>query len=130
VSAELAALLQGARRYRSSAVVRATRLMQPRTWRTDRGRELCGAAGDWLLSDGSAEWTVAADVFDRTYRPLPDGRYAKDASVHAARTSHRVDVPTLEGAARAEPGDWVLRGVDGELWTVTDDYFRTHYSAG
>jgi hypothetical protein len=74
------------------------------------------------------EWTVEADIFARTYRRLPDGRFTKDATVDAVRTEQALDVPTREGVARAEPGDWVLRGVDGELWTVTDDYFRTHYA--
>jgi hypothetical protein len=120
-------LLDGARCYRSTAVVDATRLTAPRTWHTARGCALAAVAGDWLVTDGSEEWTVAADIFARTYDRLPDGRYAKHATVDAVRTDRPVEVRTLEGPARAEPGDWVLRGVDGELWTVTDAYFRTHY---
>ena len=73
---------------------------------------------------------MGGDVFARTYRPLPDGRFAKDATVDAVRTDSALDVPTSEGVARAEAGDWVLCGVDGELWTVTDPYFRANYAPG
>jgi hypothetical protein len=128
VPAVPAELLRGARRYRSTAVVRATRLARPYTWRTARGSALSARAGDWRLSDGVEEWTVEADIFARTYRRLPDGRFTKDAPVDAARTDRPLDVPTCEGVARAEAGDWVLRGVDGELWTVTDAYFRSTYT--
>jgi hypothetical protein len=127
VSGEPSELLRGARRYRSTSVVRATRLTEPRTWSSDRGSTLAAAAGDWLVTDGATEWTVAAGVFARTYRRLSDGRFAKDAPVDAVRADHPVEVPTLEGSARAETGDWLLRGVDGELWTVTDAYFRANY---
>lgn len=121
-------LLGGAKRYRSTVAVHATRLAAPRTWRTARGSELSAAAGDWLLTDGVEEWTVAAQVFTRTYDELPDGRYVKHALVEAVRTERPVEVATLEGPARAEAGDWVLRGVDGEVWTTTDAFFRAHYA--
>ena len=88
---------------------------------------LSAAAGDWLVTDGTEEWTVAPGVFARSYRPLPDGRFVKVAPVRAARLDRTAEVPTLEGVARAEAGDWVLCGVDGELWTVTDTFFRAHY---
>lgn len=124
---EPADLLRGARRYRPTAVVRATRLASPRVWRTARGSALSAAAGDWLVTDGAEEWTVAPDIFRRTYRRLADGRFVKQEPVRAARLDRSAEVPTLEGVARAEAGDWVLCGVDGELWTVTDTFFRAHY---
>jgi hypothetical protein len=121
-------LMGGARRYRSTAVVRATRLSEPSTWRTDRGSSMSAHAGAWRVTDGVEEWTVEADIFARTYDRLPDGRFAKHATVDAVRTDQARDVPTLEGVARAEAGDWILRGAEGELWTVTDSYFRAHYA--
>src|SRR5689334_4616541 len=127
MSATPAELMRTARRYSSTSVVRATRLDAPCTWQTDRGSELSGRAGAWRVTDGADEWTVAADIFARTYRRQPDGRFAKAATVEAARTDRPLEVPTREGVARAESGDWVLRGVDGELWTVTDAYFRSAY---
>jgi hypothetical protein len=128
MAAEPADLLRGARRYRSTATVHATRLTEAHTWQTARGSDLTGRAGDWRVTDGVEEWTVEAGIFARTYRQLPDGRYAKDATVDAVRTERPLDVPTLEGVARAEAGDWVLRSDDGELWTVTDAYFRSAYA--
>lgn len=130
MSVDLDELLDDARTYRSTAVVHATRLDAPRTWRTPRGSSLAATAGDWVVTDGAQEWTVAAGVFERSYRELPDGTFSKIATVCAVRLRHRVDVPTLEGSSTAQTGDWLLRGVDGELWPVSDQYFRTHYAPG
>ena len=36
-------------------------------------------------------------------------------------------VKTLEGNMRANYGDWIVRGVKGELYPVKDDIFRATY---
>jgi len=33
----------------------------------------------------------------------------------------RVVVETLEGPQTAEPGDWIMQGVEGELWPVSPE---------
>lgn len=38
-----------------------------------------------------------------------------------------VDIPTLEGTMRANKGDWIIRGVKGELYPCRDDIFREIY---
>lgn len=38
-------------------------------------------------------------------------------------------IPTLEGTMRAEVGDWIIRGVKGELYPCKDDIFRATYEA-
>ena len=36
-------------------------------------------------------------------------------------------IDTLEGTMHAHPGDWVMRGIVGELHPVRDDIFRRTY---
>jgi len=36
-------------------------------------------------------------------------------------------IPTLEGDHRANPGDWIIRGVRGEFYPCKDEIFRMTY---
>ena len=36
-------------------------------------------------------------------------------------------IPTLEGNHRAEPGDWIIRGVKGEFYPCKPDIFELTY---
>lgn len=36
-------------------------------------------------------------------------------------------IPTLEGTMRAGVGDWIIRGIKGELYPCKDDIFRATY---
>jgi hypothetical protein len=38
-----------------------------------------------------------------------------------------VSIPTLEGVMRAEPGDYVIRGVHGEFYPCKPDIFFETY---
>jgi len=38
-------------------------------------------------------------------------------------------IETLEGTMRAEPGDWVIRGVKGEFYPCKPDIFEATYEA-
>lgn len=38
-------------------------------------------------------------------------------------------IHTLEGEHRASPGDWIIRGVKGELYPCRDDIFQMTYEA-
>lgn len=40
-----------------------------------------------------------------------------------------LSVHTLEGVMEAQPGDWIIRGVKGELYPVKDEIFRMTYEA-
>jgi hypothetical protein len=128
VRMDLDRLLDQAGRYRSRGIVTATRLTAGRDWSTTRGSALRAEAGDWELSTPDGDrWTVGADLFARDYARLPDGRYAKQAIVEAVRLTARTSVPTREGASVAETGDWLVRGSDGELWTVPAETFTDRY---
>lgn len=38
-------------------------------------------------------------------------------------------IDTLEGEMRADYGDWIIRGVKGEIYPCKDDIFRMTYEA-
>lgn len=38
-------------------------------------------------------------------------------------------IPTLEGDHEAKPGDWIIRGVQGELYPCKPDIFAATYEA-
>lgn len=37
------------------------------------------------------------------------------------------DIPTLEGVMTAQPGDWIIQGVKGELYPCKPDIFEITY---
>ena len=47
--------------------------------------------------------------------------------VRAQRLDEPILVMTLEGEMRGEPGDWLIEGIDGELYPCDDDIFRETY---
>jgi hypothetical protein len=38
-----------------------------------------------------------------------------------------IHIPTLEGTMTAQPGDWIIRGVKGELYPCKPDIFAATY---
>jgi hypothetical protein len=38
-------------------------------------------------------------------------------------------IPTLEGAMRVDPGDWVIRGIAGEFYPCKPEIFAATYEA-
>lgn len=36
-------------------------------------------------------------------------------------------IPTLEGEMRADPGDWIIKGVQGEFYPCKSDIFEATY---
>ena len=51
----------------------------------------------------------------------------KPVEISAHRTSERLVISTLEGDMTAEPGDWIITGVAGEVYPCKDDIFRKTY---
>ena len=44
-------------------------------------------------------------------------------------TLDEVIIPTLEGEMRADPGDYIIRGVQGEFYPCKPDIFEATYEA-
>ena len=38
-----------------------------------------------------------------------------------------IEIPTLEGVMRATPGDFIIKGVQGEFYPIKDSIFRETY---
>lgn len=48
-------------------------------------------------------------------------------TVSAYRTDEEVEIETLEGVMKADRGDWIIRGVKGELYPCKNDVFEMTY---
>jgi hypothetical protein len=44
-------------------------------------------------------------------------------------TPHPATIHTLEGNMRANPGDWIIKGVKGEFYPCKNDIFLATYEA-
>lgn len=40
-----------------------------------------------------------------------------------------IEISTLEGVMRADPGDWIIKGIAGEFYPVKPDIFEATYEA-
>lgn len=43
------------------------------------------------------------------------------------RDNHQLRIQTLEGEMRADPGDWIIKGIKGELYPCKPDIFDATY---
>jgi hypothetical protein len=76
-----------------------------------------------LIGAPMPEWFTAA-LEAKTVEPLPpaqlgDLNWGSDGLV----------VHTLEGQMSADIGDWIIKGVEGELYPCKDSIFRVSYEA-
>ena len=56
------------------------------------------------------------------------GKYRKKPVViEAYQTDKEIDIPTLEGTMHASVGDYIIRGVNGELYPCKPDIFEKTY---
>jgi hypothetical protein len=75
----------------------------PPTWMND-------ALGKWPGVGGAAFWPHGNPIFDNEWVEAP-----------------HIEIITLEGAMRARPGDWIIKGVKGELYPCRADIFAATY---
>ena len=47
--------------------------------------------------------------------------------IEAYQTDHALEIGTLEGTMRADPGDWIITGVQGEQYPCKPDIFEQTY---
>ncbi|WP_218924661.1 hypothetical protein [Streptomyces sp. or20] len=72
------------------------------------------------LTNGVAPDEVASWCGGRV-APHPEQNYTGGALV--------IEIDTLEGTMRAEPGDWIIKGVAGEFYPCKPDIFEATYEA-
>jgi len=53
----------------------------------------------------------------------------EDGKPHGSQDGEAIglDIPTLEGMIHADENDWIIKGVQGELYPIKDDIFRATY---
>ncbi|EGP0013622.1 TPA: PGDYG domain-containing protein [Enterococcus faecium] len=51
----------------------------------------------------------------------------KPISVIAEQVTEVTVVQTIEGPLTAQPGDWIITGVEGEKWPVKKEIFEKTY---
>lgn len=68
-------------------------------------------APNWVSVPPDAAWFINAQIM-RVVSPTKDGGCS---------------IKTLEGTMRANPGDWIIRGVKGELYPCKPDIFAATY---
>ena len=89
--------------------------------RSPRGHMRYRAGKHYLITRQDGEQSVVKrSVFERTYRQRQDGQFEKrtDITYRYFTLVHTVVIATLEGPQRANAGDWIVEGVDGEMWPV------------
>src|SRR6266516_7496276 len=89
--------------------------------------------GDWLVDSDGDVYTVDADVFANTYRPVDrlknPGAYIKKTPVWAIQATEAGSVKTKEGATHYNKGDYIVSnqadGSDG--YAIREKKFRKLY---
>jgi len=80
----------------------------------DTWNEMCDFAGVGKLSDGKPEGCY----LDKDGQPVKEG--------HTSETMGLL-IPTLEGLMIGRQGDWIIKGVQGELYPCKPDIFEATY---
>ena len=81
---------------------------------TEHGELHARGGKDYIIDyDNGDHAVVRRDIFERTYEPLGGGLYRKrtDVMLRYFTLDRAASVQTLEGAQRADPGDWIMQGV-------------------
>jgi len=81
--------------------------------------EMCEFAGVGYLADGKPEGCFIAS----------DGHALPKGSDWRWPDEIGMRIPTLEGVMLARQGDWIVKGVHGELYPVKPDIFAETYEA-
>lgn len=71
---------------------------------------------------------IEAVQYDGTF-PLDFLGEAENVRASSVIGDDAVLIETLEGTMRAEKGDWIIRGVKGELYPCKPDIFEATYEA-
>lgn len=74
--------------------------------------------GQVVLKGDQPEWITQA---------LLEKTLFLDAPYRDNGKTKYLTIKTLEGNMRVTPGDWIARGVNGELWPIKADVFMKSY---
>lgn len=66
----------------------------------------------------------------KTFESIPEGAKSyvkKPIPIQAIQIFEHFEVVTLEGTMKGKPGDWLMKGIRGELYPCDMDIFRESY---
>jgi hypothetical protein len=78
------------------------------------------------MGDASGIGAVFALLGENTLPHAPDDPHIKPGLGYTPGDGHLM-IPTLEGTMTAIPGDWIIRGIKGELYPCKADIFEATY---
>jgi hypothetical protein len=128
----------GAAPFERVGTVAARRLTTRLRWTLPSGEEMHGNPGDWRVVDSTDSVRTVTDddlrtvtdaEFRSSHEQLADGRWRRTGTFKAWQVTESVKIRTKEGRATAGPGDWVVEGLSGERWPVSDGQFLASYRA-
>jgi len=87
------------------------------------------SAGDWLVDNSGDVYTVERETFERTYRKVGPGTYAKVQSVWARVAHSDGKIKTKEGETRYQAGDMLVFNDEEERdgYAITAETFEKLY---
>jgi len=113
---------------KKSVVVEAYKTNEELIIETPRG-VLKADAGDWIITGTSGEvYPCKPDIFVETYEPVGGNKFRKKPVIVEAYQAEEPElIETLEGPVKAEVGDWVITGVQGEKYPCKPETFEQIY---
>lgn len=74
---------------------------------------------------------VVIEAWRYEYEGLPQPKWLVEATEKGVvwGAGDSLSVQTLEGIMMARPGDWIIRGVEGEIYPCKDSVFQATYEA-
>ena len=71
---------------------------------------------------------VQIEAFLLNVEPIPPWFIeAMDSGVAQRRNEHAFDIHTLEGTMVAKSGEWIIRGIEGEIYPCKPEIFSKTY---
>lgn len=85
---------------------------------------------DWVLSSGgTARYSCGADPSPNCPTPGYHATHHYCPSCPFSDAPEKISIDTLEGVITASPGDWIIRGVQGEFYPCKPDIFAATYES-
>ncbi|MDE1829563.1 MAG: hypothetical protein KGI25_04505 [Thaumarchaeota archaeon] len=66
-------------------------------------------------------------AFKYGFEEIPDWMYGKTWLLYDTEPSEHIIIHTLEGDMRADKGDYIIRGINGEIYPCKADIFQASY---
>lgn len=99
---------------------------------TARAPQRYRARRHYIVEYGEGDRSVVRrDLFDRIYVGIGDGLYEKrpDLAYRYFVLTQDATIATPEGPEAAQAGDWIMEGLDGELYPMRPERGRELYEA-